>query len=243
MPYYRKKTYRKKPTTTTQKKTPKWTASADLGYFGKYNVSYGKRSLASAVKAIVKADQGAKHKIITNSVTLLHEGHYTLNITGNIAKGDDNNNRDGDRIHLEAIKVRGFMQQVAAQNDNAQIRFMLVKSREEVLGGSDSFGSGLGSSSLYTAVDSINSIIDPKKVTVLYDTTFLLKKMLSGVTNITPFSMTLPIKQQHIYDTGTNFGKECNFYIVLYAFVPGLAGGVDTAATMRFNADLIFKNK
>lgn len=205
----------------------------------------GKRSLDSEIKRIIHKEDVAQHKVINEvPLTLAHQTIYSLNPLGNIVRGVNNNNRIGDEIFLEAIKLKGIILTNGTSANTVHLRLMLIKTKQQYLGASDTWGSGVGSTDLFLATSSNLTIgeLDPKLCTKVYDHTHTLSPLISTQTLSKEFDLLVPIKQRFIFQTGTNFGKFVNYYWVATAFQFGATSGTTTVALLNMNSDLIFKN-
>lgn len=225
-------------------------AGATLPFVGKTTLSMGSSKFKRSVAAIVRRQEDPLHKLWSKvgtaqpSQSMTHLTMYTVNLTGNIPQGTNDNSRQGDTIHLEAIKFKLLFDTVTSTNKAAQkqYRVMIVKHDAEYLGGSDSFGSGLGATEIFhgnnaPAYEQINS----KLCTVLYDKLITVTPQISANNYLSCLSEIIRFNSPFIYKTGTNFGKMFNYYLVVTGFESNATGGVTNVGTVSFFGDLIFK--
>jgi len=207
----------------------------------------GKRSLVKTVKRTVHKMEEAKHKIINATQTPKHDTIYTLNLLGNISQGNTGFTRNGDSVFVEAIKIRNYMEQLAANENTVFFRLLLVRHDNDHLSGSDNWGSGLGLTDIYhtgsTIAGIIQGLVDAKKVSVLLDKTYTVNKQVTGKVNVKIDSMLIPIKQKFVYKDGTNYGKFANYYLVLHAFASGGSTGTTDTGLFNTSVDVIFKDE
>jgi len=186
MPY--QKTYRR-PITRNNRLKKRWYIGGTLGnsvpIIGGSSFHAGtspltKRSL-NAVKSMIKDSGTTKNKVINvgTIANFLHDTMYTFNPLGNITIGTGENARLGTDINVKHINFRIRLTQRTDLvppylNAPVFVRMAWVRTNVQVLASQDTFGSGLGASSLF--LDGQNSgqlsTFDKDKVTVLNDMTF-----------------------------------------------------------------------
>lgn len=206
----------------------------------------GKKSFTSKVKEVVRRSiETPKHYVRNEIGTTLTEGYYyTNNICGGITQGDDNSSRDGDIIHLDAIKVR-----LNTQNDtdsmNSLFRLLLVRSNAAIGTTGAWTSGGLGAADLFinSPADPVDhGIIDPKRCTVLYDRVFNLQPHVASQVINLPHVFTKRLNQKFVYDTGTVYAKDKNLYWVVMGHQVNSTPGLSTVGSVSISYDLIFKN-
>lgn len=236
MPYRKRRPTRKLKKRGFNASWEGWGVKASMGY---------KRSLAGKVTSIVRRNiETPHHFLITEQSQILKQlTHYTLNPFSGITQGDGNSNRNGDVIHIDAIKLKMLM--LGATDDNpVSIRVMFVKSREEY-SPSSTWVAGLGSSELYINSPSnvtCQGIVDPKKCTIVQDWKLQIDKQLPGTVSHKCSEYTLKLDQKFLYDTGRQYGKNNNLYLVVSGYRFGATIGTTDIATIILSADVIFKN-
>lgn len=245
----------------------KWFLEGSLGpgvpFIGGSKVRFGtkakKAAFTKAVKAVVhKQIQTTQYKVFSGSVSatsLLHNNFYTLNLLGNIPRGEDWNERIGDIIHISAIDLNLTLYSNIATNQTNSIKFKywVIRDEDEYNGGSDNFVlTGPGAGKLLNAPNyNTQGIWDPKQVTVvasgshvftppylMLDATPALRSTVDQVTHkilITP-------NAKFTYETGTNFGKPPNYYLVVTASEYGGVNNTTVVGAMFLDGSIKFKN-
>lgn len=243
MPYRR--TYRKKKPSLKLRR--RGFAASFGGYGFKAGIRWDKRSLSSKVTDIVRKNLETPHHFINNDIntSCLASTHYTYNLLSNMTQGDSNDDRTGDIIHIDTIKFRNlFISDDNTPHREVFWRFMIVKSREAYTG--PTWTSGLGNSDLYvnssTSFPTIYGIIDPKRVTVLFDKTFKTNKSYDTQTTYSLQEFNLPMDQKFVFDTDQVTGKNVNLYAVVIPYFHTSVSGTDTCGSVILNTDIIFKN-
>lgn len=181
----------------------------------------------------------AKHDTNAPTQALAHNILYTMNITEAIVQGDTNQDRDGDAINLEALKIRASYRSSAASGAYS-FRIIVGWSGEEVATAATFTAVGLstgqvflpGSPAVYL------SIVNPKAFTVLYDETIDVNSQIAAVEDVQSLAKTILLKTKFNYQsTGSTFGKTRNLYILAMG---NLVGGVN-AGQIDMHTDCIFK--
>lgn len=225
----------------------------------KFSFGLGKRSLASTVKKIVRSGIEATHyKIFSGSTTqtnLLHNTLYTTNLLGNIPRGDNWNNRNGDIIHISCIDLN-LKLTANINNDlrnDVKMNWWIIRDEDEYLSGSDSIGSGVGSTKFINSpTDVTEGIWDPKKVTVVKQGYQIFKPWF-GTYSGSPLTLNVGTTQSHhrlmicpnakfTFETGTNYGKNPNYYLVLCATVYAGSTGTTVVGQAVVDGQIKFKN-
>lgn len=182
------KTYRR-PIARKNRLTKRWYVDASIpksvpiiggSSFRAGSGALTKRSL-NAVKNMISNGGTTKQKVVNVGLiaNFLQDTMYTFNPLGNITIGTGENARIGTDIHVKHInfKIR-FNQRtdlvVPYLNAPVTIRMMWVRTNVQVLASQDTFGSGLGATTLFLDGQNspILSTLDKDKVTILADTTF-----------------------------------------------------------------------
>ncbi|AXH79567.1 MAG: hypothetical protein [Circular genetic element sp.] len=242
-----KKVYKRKPSRLGKRD---WTVSASA-FGAKGSFSYrSKRSLSSTVTDIVRRNlETPQHHVISDSAqsAMTQNTFYSFNLLSGLAKGDSNFQRNGDTIHIDAIKLNLFTQNYAsAPNNPAYIRYMIVKENGRVLPGGTTWGSGLGSPDLFinlpVGLPALSGIFDPKKTTVLMDTLVKIVPQYPGQVSAQTTATTIKVDQKFVYETDTVWGKNINYYLVAVPYIPGGTTGVTSVNDTRLSFDIIFKN-
>jgi len=257
---YRKKTYGK------SKKQKRWYFDATIGknvpIIGGTGLrmgtgALGKRSLTAAVKTIVRKGIEATHYKIfdgnTSNVTLQHSTLNTLNLLGNIPRGDNWNNRNGDIIHISCIEI--YLSMIANTTNSLpndiKVKYWVIRDEDEYLNASDAIGSGVGSNKFINSpLYATEGLWDTKKVSVVASGVHLFKSTsltVSGGTYVTPAQtkterLLICPNSKFVYETQTNFGKNPNYYLVVVASTPNGILGTTNLCYLSVDGMVKFKN-
>lgn len=213
-----------------------------------YNSKKYKRRVKKNWKSLQKqimATHPAKHATRDIEQSAKHQTIYTFSPTQGISQGNGNTQRDGDSIHLEALKLKGFYV-TNATSGAYQMRMLIGYSGEEYDVATD-FGNGLSSGQIFlpdtTTTWSINGIVNPKAFTLLYDQTVDVNSQLASTQDINNIAVTVPLKTKFDYQsTGSAYGKLRNLYVVIICAVAGGTTGTTDVGQVIMSSDLIFKN-
>lgn len=207
-----------------------------------------KRLVGSSFKAKLYKTLPAKHYTTADSFAMTHNTLYTCIPSEGIVQGTGNTQRDGDKIHIEAIKLKGTMQAATASNAYSY-RILVGFSGEELSTASieSKFVSGLGVTELFLPTTATfwnpNGIVNPKAFTLLYDTTIDINSQIASSADLSSFATTVPINMDFPYQaTGSVFGKFKNLCVVVTGSVAGGTSGVTSVGAGVISMDLIFKS-
>lgn len=228
-------------------------AGANLPFLGRTSVAFGtSKSKRSIINTVRRGLEDPMHKlwsaqgVSTPSSAVLQDTIYTINLTGNIPQGDTTFSRNGDNIHLDALKMRILFNNAAAVNKAVpkHFRIMVVKSDIDAQGASDAWASGsLGASDLFQGNNTpCFEHPNPKNVSVIYDKIVKFKPAISATNEAMEFSEILRLGSTFTYKTGTNYGKLHNLYLVCTGYEPGATTGTTQIGNVYFFGDLIFKD-
>lgn len=229
-------------------------ASANLPIVGKTSIGFGSgKAKRAIINTVRRGLEDPQHKLWSKpgngppDTVMSHNTIYTLNLTGNINKGDDEDNRTGETIHLEALKFRVHFTSVSGQVTNGNrpktFRVMIVKHDGDHLGGFDVFGGGLGSTDLFQG--NTNPVFEwpnPKNVTVLYDNKVKITPVINTEQYEKECSDILKLNTPFTYKSDQNYGKTWNLYLVIMGYEPSGTTGTTTIGRAYFHGDLIFKD-
>lgn len=191
--------------------------------------------------------ESAKH--MTDQPTAVPGGNmtmntlYTYNVTSKVAQGTGVNQRIGDSIYLEALKIRGNY--IVPQDAGGYVARILVGySGEEY--SATGFASGLGTGEVFHAPTanawSPNGLINSKAFTVLYDQTIDINTLTTTNEELSSFVATVPLKKDHDYQAAASiYGKKTNLYIVVVGAAVGGSSGTTNVGNIIMSLDLIFK--
>lgn len=210
----------------------------------RYYVSKGRKSSGKGLKGSMLKIQQAKHVASSDLANLLHSSIFVKSLTTLITQGDGISNRDGDAIHLEALKYC-FNIQTPTSANGYTYRFMLVLHDNEIsanwasggLAVADLFHSGTETN--WTA----NALINSKAVTVLHDEIIDINSQISAVSDTYSTKGTIQINRKFLYKaSASTYGKSVNLYGVLIGCTVGGTTGTTSTGTVVAAYDLIFKD-
>ncbi len=189
----------------------------------------------------VLAVNPAKHLKVSTNPTMGNAELFYANATAGITQGTNVASRLGDGVNLEALKLSGCFLSAVASNAYAY-RIIVGWSGEEY--GSNVLATGgiTPSEVFFTGGNSqVNSIINPKAFTVIYDEKFDINSQVTGSQTIHTFDQTVPLKRKFVYQEANSiYGKNKNLYILVVGFGAGLAVS-DPIGQILLDYDLIFK--
>lgn len=200
----------------------------------------------SLKKAIINTFP-AKHYTAEASVANTHNVILSMCPTQGITQGDGNTNRDGDRIFLEALKIKGQMQSATTAGCYSH-RIIVGWSGEEYTTANiaNSFVAGLTAAEIFLPSTTTNwmpgALINPKAFTVLLDETYDINSQVTATQDGVSFAHTIPLKTDFSYQaTASVQGKTRNLFVIVTGAVANGAGGTSIGNHIC-SVDLIFKN-
>lgn len=244
---YKKRNFKRRP----GYKKKRWyvNASANLPFVGKTSFAMGNKTKRSIISLVRNRLEDPLHKLWNDvQTTILYNGIYTLNLTGNIPQGTTDNTRTGDNIHLEALKFRCYIAKLngVVTNPNQARKFRILLYKSDVASGQsvDTFTAAVGSTQIFHQPCSIveNGMVNSKLVTLLYDKSITMNAQVTNTSQLISFNETIPIKQTFTYKTGQNYGKDVNYYLSVMVYEPGAVAGTTNCGVFTFQGDLIFKD-
>lgn len=197
----------------------------------------------------IRGTQPAKHLPFAD-VTIssgLHNNIYTWGPTQALAVGSNNDQRIGDSVYLEALKLNFYGVSNASITKAVELRVIVCYSGEEFTNPFSFISSGLQAGQLFVTSTTNgwmpNSLVNPKAVTVLDDRTIVYNNSISGVADLESLSYTVSLKTKFPYQSiGSTFGKNRNLYVVVTGAILDGVTNSTLAYSMNVSADLIFKN-
>lgn len=193
-------------------------------------------------KARVRDIPPAKHHAGISETVLTDNQIFTMGVTQGVGPGTGNNQRIGDSIFLEALKINGHIQSAETSN-GYKYRIIVGYSGEEY--GATVLTSGLLSTSevfLPSGGENVNKIVNPKSFTSVYDEIIDINSQIEGDGTVQSFRATIPLKKNFPYQQATSvYGKNTNLYVVVIGYGIGVADGTPVGA-IYLTYDLVFKN-
>lgn len=192
----------------------------------------------------------ANHMVFNSGAGTTHQVQYLYNICARVAQGLGLDDRQGDAIYMEAVKLN--IQLATDTVSNAyHYRIMLFYSRDEYTTLGQTYSAGilatgtplgdmiLPSQNSFTAA---SLITNPKCVTKVFDLVVDINSQVTGAASAKTLSLNIPLKKEFKYSTNGQYGKFKNLYLLI---VPEAYGGTlatTDAGDYFFNLDLIYKN-
>jgi hypothetical protein len=188
----------------------------------------------------------AKHNTFWTTTNMAAQSAYMIQPTRNINQGTSNQQRLGDDIFLEALKLKGTFN--TATNSNAyQYRIIVGYTGEEIAVSNTWSTTGLSAADMYQpdtfdATFLTGGAINKKAVTVLLDETIDVNSQVEGAPTLHGFDYLVPLKQKFLYQSaGSTYGKTKNLFVWVVGYSPGLTGAT-VIGTINIAVDLIFKD-
>lgn len=177
----------------------------------------------------------------------LHNNVYTWGPTQAIVRGTANDQRIGDSVFLEAIKLNFYGVSNPAITKAVELRVIVCYSGEEYSTPFAFTASGLQPSEMFvtSALNGWmpNSLVNPKGITVLDDRTIVYNNSISGVADLESHSYTVSLKTKFPYQSaGSVYGKTRNLYVVVMGSILDGVTNSTLAYSVNFSGDLIFKD-
>jgi len=207
------------------------------------------KSSTSSVKQVMLKSIDSHHSTISDNVNILsgagftHNTMNTANLTAAITQGTANNNRLGDKIHLEKLVIEGIF---AAPTTAGAYNYRIIVCWSGNEYGPVGLNSGIGSSEMFLpntgAAFITNGIPNPKGPTVLWDARYDINSAISTTADIVTFRKVINLKQDFAYESsGAAYGKYKNLYVVVIGCVIGGSTGTTQVGNVAFATDVVFK--
>lgn len=172
-----------------------------------------------------------------------HNTIYTSAITPLVVQGTSNTQRIGDKIHLDNLRLNGWINTPTASGAYTY-RVMVLWSGNEY--NNTGLTSGLGFSEIFLPTTGSSfvttGLVNPKAVTVLYDEIIVINSLLTGVSDVGSFTKSIPLRQDFMYENSAAiYGKTKNLYFVFMSSVVGGTSGTTVTGATGVSVDLVFK--
>lgn len=204
-----------------------------------------KRTSKRSFAAKLMNAQPAKHQSGQTIATMFHDQIWSFNVTAAITQGDSNANRNGDYVHLAAIKIKGFFN--AASTAGAYSYRILVGYTGEEYSNTSLSSTALTDAEIFIPNTTANfrgaGIVNPKAFTCLYDETIDVNSEIAATLSLKSYAFTVQLDKRFPYQASASvFGKTQNLMIAVIAGVAGGTLGVTAAGGTTLSYDLIFKD-
>lgn len=203
---------------------------------------------ANTFKQKMLATKPAFHDSVSDSdlqVAHKHNTIYAFSPTQAITQGTANDNRIGDRVYLEAIKIKGLYHSDSATG--AYTMRILVGYSSEEYNAATVFITGFAITDIFLPNTGssfrTSSMVNPKAFTTLYDSTIEVNSNIANTQEVKNFEDIIYLKKDFSYQSsGSQYGKDQNLYVIVCSTVLGGTTGVTNAGATFMTYDLIFKN-
>lgn len=246
---YRRKTFRKRPSTRLKKR---WTLSAQVGknvpIIGGTGLRLSSRSLKNVVTQVMNKTGESKiyiynaYKDITDA-NPAHNTIYTHAPLQSMALGTGERNRIGDSIFCKFIKLR-YSFQANQTLSTTKLRVIVIRSDRQSPTPPNRFGSAFGLNDLFYAdndgnypVETIRGLLNLKDANinaVLYDKvhTCSYQGPQLGANSVAgkTFDVTIPVNKKLTYDT-SGYQKGDQYYVIT---IPWIGGGATGTTLMPY---------
>lgn len=199
-----------------------------------------KKSIKSQIMKMAEA----KHlTFVAAGTTLTYNKLYSVTLTQLIERGTTSQQRIGDQVYLDQLKIKGFF----GSNTDAKFyvyRIIVGFTGTEV--GNATLAADLYDTSVFQTntggTYKVNGITNPKNLTVLMDKTYEVNSQISGSRTVANFIENVSVKRNFPYrQEGSVYGKNNN----LVVFVTGIGNdqtATDSTGFVSISCDLIFKD-
>lgn len=197
------------------------------------------------LKSAIRSMETAQHFSQNISLNFGSNAQYAFNPVGAIQLGNSDSTRTNDEIFIECLKINYSYQTASTVSGGQKLRFILLFADEDTTSTGAFVQNALTTGQVFVAntatANFADGITDPKKVTVLSDTTVCVNASFSGMQERECGAYTVQIKKPFVYKPASAYGKLRN----LYMYVTGDAISQDGGALigrLLMSYDLIFKN-
>lgn len=182
-----------------------------------------------------------------NVASAKHNNIYTWGPSQLIGRGVNDDQRIGDEVYLEAIKLNYFVSTLPASDKAVEVRVLVLYSGEEYNCPVTFISTGLSGSELFVTNPAggwmPNSLTNPKAVTVLDDRRIILNNSITGVADLESLAYTVQLKTKFPYQAGgSQYGKLRNLYVVVIGSILDGVTGTTQWGQVQVSADLIFRS-
>lgn len=186
----------------------------------------------------------AKHNTFETNVTMLANAAYTICPTKNITQGTGNQNRLGDDVFLEALRLKGNFESDTEANAYS-FRLIVGFTGEEITPTNVWSSAGLTAAELYqpnTFNILTSGLVNKKAATILLDEIYDINSQVNGARSLHSYDVLVPLKQKFLYQVdGGVFGKTKNLFVWIVGYAVDKFG-VTPIGRNYISVDLIFKD-
>jgi len=191
----------------------------------------------------------ANHMVFNDVRGTLHHNQYLSNITARVVQGFTLKDRQGDSIHIEALKLN---MQLYTETGAAfySYRIMVFFSGDEWTDSFQAYSAGVTASgtpfgdAIFPGQNAYvgSMITNPRVITKKLDVVIDLNSQIDTVQTGKTLTFTIPIDKEFKYQTNGTFGKFKNLYLLIIPSITSGTSNLTPAGDYAFNADLIYKN-
>jgi hypothetical protein len=199
-----------------------------------------KKSIKNQIMRLAEA----KHlTFVAAGTTLVHNKLYGITLTQLIERGTTSQQRIGDQVYLDSLKLKGFF----GSNTDAKFyiyRIIVGYTGTEV--GNTTLAADLYDTTVFQtntgSTYKVNGIMNPKNFTTLLDKTYEVNSQISGSRTVANFIENVSLKRNFPYRLeGAVYGKNTNL-VVLVTGTGNDQSNNDSAGFISLSCDLIFKD-
>lgn len=199
----------------------------------------------SSLTTAIRNMETAQHYSQYAQLTVGSNGQYALNPIGAIVLGNSNRTRSNDEIFIECLKINYSYETVAAVSGGQKFRIIVVWHDDEATASPNWVQNSLDGANLFllntATINYSDGIIDPKRTTVISDTTICVNASFASMSERSCGDYTVQIKKPFVFKPTQAYGKLKNLYVYVCGDANGVADGVPMAL-FNFSYDLIYKN-
>jgi len=220
----------------------------NYGGLGSKTVTKRKRKpMKTGLKTVMRSLESALHLSSnatgTANFTTSHNNVYTKNLTYDLTQGTAQSNRQGDNVYLCSLRVSGFYESPVGSSNGTIFRVLVYWS--DAYANTGNFGTAtITSGDLFINSGDRNSmlIVDPKKITVLYDETVVVQPTVAAIYTAQDIIAKVSIEKAIKFNPGTNEVNPRNLYLTIIPTVSNGTTGITDTGKFIIGTDLVFKN-
>lgn len=215
-------------------------------------------AFTAKVKKVMNKNEEPRHLYTSAQLSVpASGGWYTCSLTTNMTQGDTNTSRQGDEIHLDAVKLAMRFSNLGHTGivyANVWYRVIVGRFRNLEINTGNAFsasnagvtqGITYANNSSYTGID---GIVDPRFVTVLYDHKVHIMPNYQNSSSepqiVTKFvDTTIKLNYDLKYRTGSTEYANTSFKNLYMVVIPYNENGAIDVGIASVVADLIWKEK
>lgn len=202
-----------------------------------------KESFGQKVKKVLAKTSEAKHHVYSEFKNMNSNVLYDINLLSPIGQGVAVNQRIGDLIDAESIKLNLTYFNATGYDDSHLLRMFIFRNDDYHNDNALTTSYNSSYNNLLTGSTNnswVNGIVDPKASWVVFDKTFKIKPSYTGSADIFNFSKTISFKRKLQYKSASSEMTKGNWYMGFAVETPN-GTSVLTVGHLELTFDLIFK--